>query len=71
LSAPYDRQISDADDFRDDVVLDSAVLLGVWAYRVPRPSGEPKRALDPEILEIIRRVEEAKIREYFKRRRAS
>ena len=41
------------------------------AYRVPRPSGEPKRALDPEILEIIRRVEEAKIREYFKRRRAS
>jgi hypothetical protein len=41
------------------------------AYRVPRPRDERKRELAPEILEIIRRVEEAKIREYFKRRRAS
>jgi hypothetical protein len=39
--------------------------------RVPRAPGERKRDPDPEVLEIIRRVEEAKIREYFKRRRAS
>jgi len=39
-------------------------------YRVRSPHRR-KRELDPETLEIIRRVEEAKIREYFKRRRAS
>jgi hypothetical protein len=41
------------------------------AYRVPRPRGESKRDPDPEVLEILRRVREAQIREYFKRRRAS
>ena len=40
-------------------------------YRIPRPRDERKRELDPEILETIRRVEQAKIREYLKRRRAS
>jgi hypothetical protein len=34
--------VSDADDFRDDVVFDSAMLLGVWANgtRVVRRSDE-------------------------------
>ena len=41
------------------------------AYRVPRPHDERKRETAPEVLEIIRRVEAAKIREHFKRRRAS
>ena len=40
-------------------------------YRIPRPRHERKRELDPEILETIRRVEQAQIREYLKRRRAS
>jgi len=40
-------------------------------YRIPHLPHRRKREPNPETLEIIRRVEEAKIREYFKRRRAS
>ena len=40
-------------------------------YRVPRPRDVRKREPKPEVREIIRRVEEAKIRAYFKRKRAS
>ena len=47
-------------------ILEKGVL-----YRIPRPPGERKREPDPEVLEIVRRVEEAQIREYLKRRRAS
>jgi len=56
----------------DEVPLPERGLLrkGVL-YRVPRPPDKRKRELDPETLEIIRRVEQAQIREYLKRRRAS
>ena len=40
-------------------------------YRVPEAPRRAKARARPSILEIVRRVEEAKIREYFKRRRAS
>jgi hypothetical protein len=41
-------------------------------YRVPALPGRRRRAPDPEIVEIIRRVEARKIREYLeKRKRAS
>jgi len=40
-------------------------------YRIPRIPDQPKRELDPEVLEILRRGREKSIREYLKRRRAS
>ena len=40
-------------------------------HRFPAPPPEPKRAVDPERLETLRRIREAQIREYLKRRRAS
>lgn len=40
-------------------------------YRFPAPPREPPRKPDREVLETVRRVREAQIREYFKRRRAS
>jgi hypothetical protein len=41
----------------------------LYRVRVPR---EPEREPDPEVLEIVRRVREAQIREYLqKKKRAS
>ena len=38
-------------------------------YRVPAPPGRKWREPDPEVVEIIRRVEEAKIRAYLEKRK--
>jgi len=40
-------------------------------YRIPQLPHRRKREPNPETLEIVRRVEEAKIREYLKRKRES
>jgi hypothetical protein len=40
-------------------------------YRLPATPPQPRRELDPDVLAAIRRVEEAQIRDYLKRRRAS
>lgn len=51
--------------------LNDRILRKGVVYRVPAPPPGPKRELDPEVLEIIRRGREKTIREYLKRRRAS
>lgn len=51
--------------------LNDRILRKGVVYRIPRPRDEPKRELDPEVLEVIRRGREKTIREYLKRRRAS
>ena len=40
-------------------------------YRVPAPPGRRWREPDPEVVEVIRRVEARKIREYFEKRKRS
>jgi hypothetical protein len=49
-----------------DGILQKGVL---YRFRVPR---QPEREPDPEVLEIVRRVEKAQIQEYLeKKKRAS
>ena len=56
----------------DEVPLpERGFLKKAVVYRIPRLPHRRKREIDPETLEIIRRVEEAQIREYLRRRRAS